>query len=176
MVLRLDEKKALVAEIKAVAADAPSAVAMEYRGLDVGQMTQLRAQAREADVYLRVIKNTLARRAVEGTGFECLRESLHGPIMLAFSGEDPGAAARVVKEFSKDNEALVAVSVAIGGQVYPASELDRVASLPTRDQALAMLAGLIRAPVEKLVRTMAEVPTGVVRALAAIRDRKEADQ
>ena len=176
MVLRLDEKKALVAEVNAVADAAHSAVAVEYRGLNVEQMTELRAKAREADVYLRVMKNTLAKRAVEGTGFECLKESLKGPIMLAFSREDPGSAARVVKDFSKDNEALVAVSVAIGGQVYQASELDRVASLPTKDQAIAMLAGLMRAPVEKLVRTLAEAPTKVVRVLAAVRDRKESGQ
>jgi len=174
MVLRLDDKKALVAEVNAVAAGALSAVAVEYRGLNVGQMTELRARARETDVYLRVIKNTLARRAVEGTGFECLKESLRGPIMLAFSREDPGSAARLVKDFSKDNEALVAVSVAIGGQAYPATELARIAALPTHDQALAMLAGLMKAPVEKLVRTLAEAPTKVVRVLAAVRDQKEA--
>ena len=176
MVLRLDEKKALVAEVNSVADQAHSAVAVEYRGLNVEQMTELRAKAREANVYLRVVKNTLAKRAVAGTGFECLQESLKGPIMLAFSREDPGSAARVIKDFSKDNKALVAVSVAIGGQAYQATELDRVASLPTKDQAIAMLAGLMKAPVEKLVRTLAEAPTKVARVLAAVRDQKESSQ
>jgi len=176
MVLRLDEKKALVAEVNAVADQAHSAVAVDYRGLNVEQMTELRAKAREANVYLRVVKNTLAKRAVEGTGFECLQEFLKGPIMLAFSREDPGSAARVIKDFSKENEALVAISVAIGGQAYQATELDRIASLPTKDQAIAMLAGLMKAPIEKLVRTLAEAPTKVARVLAAVRDQKESSQ
>jgi large subunit ribosomal protein L10 len=174
MALRLEQKQALVAEVAEVAQSSHSAVAAEYRGLTVEQMTELRANARATGVYLRVVKNTLAKRAIEGTDFACLEETLRGPILLAFSREDPGAAARLVKKFSKDNEHLVAVSVAIGGQAYPAGDLDRVAKLPTRDEALAMLAGLMRAPVEKFVRTLAEPHAKLVRTVAAVRDQKQA--
>ena len=141
MALRLDDKKALVAEVAAVAATAQSVVAAEYRGLKVSQMTDLRTKARNSGVYLRVVKNTLARKAIAGTQFEVVGKSLKGPLVLAFSKEDPGAAARVVKEFAKGNEKLVPTLVAIGGQVYPPAEIDRVASLPTKAQALSMLLG-----------------------------------
>ena len=141
MALRLEDKKALVAEVKAVAETAHSAVAAEYRGLSVGQMTDLRKEARSAGVYLRVVKNTLARRALEGTDFECMKDELIGPLVLAFSQEDPGAAARLVKAFAKSNDRLVARIVSIGGQVLPATELERLANMPTLDQARAMLLG-----------------------------------
>jgi large subunit ribosomal protein L10 len=171
MSLKLEDKQALITEVNAVAATAHSAVAAHYRGMTVTQMTQLRARARKAGVYMRVVKNTLARRAVQGTSFECLRDSLKGPTVLAFSREDPGAAARVVKEFSKDTEALVAVAVAIGGQLYPASELARVASLPTLKEARATLLGLLQAPLSRFVRTLAEPQARFARLLAAQRDK-----
>ncbi|MBT8423047.1 MAG: 50S ribosomal protein L10, partial [Gammaproteobacteria bacterium] len=133
MALRLEDKKALVAEVNEVAASALSAIAAEYRGMTVAEMTELRAKARSEGVYMRVVKNTLAKRAVDGTEFECLSDSLKGPIILAFSKEDPGAAARVVKDFAKECEALVTQAVAIGGDVYPASDIDRLAKLPTLD-------------------------------------------
>ncbi len=174
MALRLEQKQALVAEVSEVAQSSHSAVAAEYRGLTVHQMTELRSQARASGVYLKVVKNTLAKRAIEGSDFACMEESLRGPILLAFSREEPGAAARLVKKFSKDNEELVAVSVAIGGQMYPAGDLDRVASLPTREEALATLAGLLKAPIEKFVRTLAEPQAKLVRTVAAVRDQKEA--
>ena len=173
MGLRLEDKQALVSEVNAVAATAQSAVAAHYRGLTVTQMTRLRAKARSAGVYVRVVKNTLARKAMQGTSFECLHDSLKGPTVLAFSREDPGAAARVVKDFSKENEALVTVALAIGGRLLPPSDLDRVASLPTRLQALAQLAGLLKAPIEKLVRTIAEPAGKLVRTVAAVRDQKQ---
>jgi len=174
MPLRLEDKKALVAEVNEVAASAFSAVAAEYRGLSVAQMTELRAKAREESVYVRVVKNTLAKRAVTGTEFECLADALKGPLVLAFSQEDPGAAARVVKGFAKDNEDLVTKAVAIGGTLYPPSDLDRLASLPNLDQARAMFLGLLQAPAGKFVRTIAEPPAKLARVLAAYRDQQQA--
>jgi len=171
--LTLEEKKRVVAEVAEVAADANSAVAAEYCGLTVAEMTELRARAREMDVYLRVVKNTLARRAVEGTAFECLRNELRGPLLLAFSMEDPGAAARLLKDFAKEHEALKPHALAIGGECLPGSEIDRLASLPTREQALAMLMGVMKAPIEKFVRTLAEPHAKLVRTVAAIRDQKQ---
>ena len=157
MGLRLEDKQAMVTEVQAVAQTAHSVVAAEYRGLTVTQLTGLRAKARTAGVYMRVVKNTLARRAVTGTPYECIAGSLKGPLILAFSQEDPGAAARVVKEFAKTNDKLVPTLVALGGRVYPAADIDRVASLPTKAQALSMLLGVMKAPVSKFVRTVAAV-------------------
>ena len=174
MALRLEDKKALVAEVNEVAAVALSAIAAEYRGMTVAKMTELRAKARAEGVYVRVVKNTLAKRAVDGTEFACLADSLAGPIILAFSKDDPGAAARVVKDFAKDCEQLVTKAVAIGGVAYPASDLDRLAKLPTLDQARAQLLGLLQAPASKFVRTIAEPQAKFVRLLAAYRDQKQA--
>ena len=174
MALNLEGKKALVAEVAEVAARAQSVVAAEYRGLTVGQMTELRARARRQGVYMRVVKNTLARKALAGTSFESVGPRLKGPVVLAFSKDDPGAAARVVKDFAKGHDKLVATLVALGGQVLPAGELDRVASLPTREQALSMLLGVLKAPMTKLVRTLAEPPAKLARTLAAVRDQKQA--
>lgn len=171
MALRLEDKKALVAEVKAVAETAHSAVAAEYRGLSVGQMTNLRKEARSAGVYLRVVKNTLARRALEGTDFECMKDELNGPLVLAFSQEDPGAAARVFKAFAKGNDRLVTRVLSIGGQLLPATDLDRLANLPTLDQARAMLLGVFQAPATKLVRTLNEPAAQLARVLAARRDQ-----
>jgi len=167
MALRLEDKQALVAEVNEVAANSESAVAAEYRGLSVLQMTEFRAMARSEGVYVRVIKNTLAKRAIEGTDFECLGEVLQGPLLLAFSREDPGAAARVIQEFAKKNEDLTTKAVAIGGTLYGAEDLDRLASLPNLDQARAMLLGVIQAPLTKLVRTLAEPPAMLARVLGA---------
>lgn len=174
MALRLDDKKAVVAEVAAIAAQAHSAVAAEYRGLTVSQLTNLRKAARESGVYLRVIKNTLARKAVEGTDFACMQDGLVGPLILAFSLEDPGAAARVISAFAKDNEKLVTKLVAVGGKQYGASELERLSKLPTRDQAIAILMGTMKAPIEKFVRTLAEPHAKLARTVAAIRDQKQA--
>ena len=174
MALKLEDKKALVAEVAAVAAHAQSVVAAEYRGLSVGQMTELRAKARKSGVYMRVVKNTLARKALVGTSFESVGPKLKGPLVLAFSKDDPGAAARVVKDFAKVNEKLVAMLVSLGGQVLPGAELDRVASLPTREQALSMLLGVLKAPIQKFVRTLAEPPAKLARTIAAVRDQKQA--
>jgi len=174
MALRLEDKKALVAEVNEVAQSALSVVAAEYRGLSVTQMTDLRAKARSGGVYLRVVKNTLARRAVAGTAFECVAPSLKGPLILAFSKDDPGAAARLVKAFAKDHDKLVPTLVSLGGSLFEAKDIDRVASLPTREQALAMLAGVLKAPISKFVRTLAEPHAKLVRTIAAVKDSKEA--
>jgi large subunit ribosomal protein L10 len=167
MALRLEDKQALVEEVNAIAASALSAIAAEYRGMSVAQITELRAKARSQGVYVRVVKNTLAKRAVEGTEFACLRETLKGPLILAFSREDPGAAARVFKDFAKGNDKLVTKAVAIGGALYGPADLDRLASLPTLDQARAILLGVLQAPAAQLVRTLAEPPALVARVLAA---------
>lgn len=174
MALNLEAKKAVVGEVAEVASSAFSVVGAEYRGLTVDEMTQLRIKAREQGVYLRVVPNNLARRSMEGTEFECMRDELVGPLVLGFSMEDPGSAARVLGDFSKTNAKLVIKLVAIGGKVLPPSELSAVAALPTRDQALAMLMGVMKAPIEKLVRTMAEPHAKLVRTIAAVKDQKEA--
>jgi large subunit ribosomal protein L10 len=167
MALKLEDKKTFVKEINAVAGESISVVAAEYRGLTVTEMTELRRDARNAGVYLRVVKNTLARRAIEGTEFECMKESLKGPILLAFGKEDPGAAARVIKDFAKEHKALQAVSLSTGGQLLPAEDLATLASLPTLDQARAILLGVMIAPMTKLVRTFAEPSATLARALSA---------
>jgi large subunit ribosomal protein L10 len=174
MALNLEDKKALVAEVAEVASKAQSVVAAQYRGLTVGQMTELRSKARKQGVYMRVVKNTLARKALAGTSFESVGPKLKGPLVLAFSKDDPGAAARVVKDFAKSNEKLVATLVSLGGQVLPAGELDKVASLPTREQALSMLLGVLKAPIQKLAGTLAAPGNKLVRTVAAVRDQKQA--
>jgi len=174
MPLTLDDKKALVDEVAAVAQVALSVVAAENRGLSVSQMTSLRAKARGSGVYMRVVKNTLARKAIAGTQFECISGALKGPLILAFSKDDPGAAARIVKAFAKDNEKLVPTLVSLGGQLLPAADLDKVASLPTREQALATMLGVLKAPISKFVRTLAEPHAKLVRTVAAIKDQKSA--
>lgn len=173
MALTLEEKKTVVAEVAEIAGQALSAVAAEYRGLTVEEMTQLRRKAREEGVYLRVVKNTLAKRAVQGTEFECISEGLTGPLVLAFSQEDPGCAARVVRDFAKEHDVLQVKFVAVGGEMLPAGEISRLANLPTRDQALALLMAVMKAPAEKLARTLNEVPGKLVRTVAAVRDQKQ---
>ena len=174
MALNFEQKKAVVAEVADAANKALAAVAAEYRGLTVEEMTDLRAKAREGGVYLKVAKNTLVRRAVEGTEYECMQDSLTGPLLFAFSMDDPGAAARLVKDYSKDHDKLIAKLVAVGGDLYDASELERLSNLPTYDQAIAMLMGVMKAPIEKFVRTLAEPHTKMVRTVAAVRDSKQA--
>jgi len=167
MALRLEDKKALVAEVNAVAVDAVTAVAAEYRGLTVSEMTALRKEARDAGVYLRVVKNTLARLAIAGTDFECMQDTLKGPLLLAFAKDDPGAAARIIKDFAKGHDALKAVSLSAGGQLLPGSDLAKLADLPTLDQARAMLLGVLIAPMSQLVRTLAEPSAMLARTMNA---------
>jgi large subunit ribosomal protein L10 len=174
MALRLEDKKALVAEVNEVAARAQSVVAAEYRGLSVAQITDLRAKARASRVYIRVVKNTLARRAIAGTQFECVGAKLKGPLILAFSEDDPGAAARLIKGFAKDHNKLVPTLVSLGGVVLSGQDLERVANLPTKEQALAQLLGVLKAPIGKFVRTLAEPHAKLVRTIAAVKDQKQA--
>jgi large subunit ribosomal protein L10 len=174
MALSFAEKEAIVSEVAEVAASAYSAVTAEYIGLSAEEMTELRAKARSGGVYLRVVKNTLARRAVNGTDYECLQDTLTGPLLLAFSQEDPGAAARVLKDFAKENNKLVIKALSVSGQLLAASELDRLASLPTKEQAISMLMSVMQAPIAKFARTLNEVPGKLVRTVAAVRDAKQA--
>ncbi|VVC75150.1 50S ribosomal protein L10 [Aquicella siphonis] len=174
MVLKIDDKKAIVSEVADVAKQAVSLVAAEYSGLTVAQLTQLRKSAREAGVYMRVVRNTLARRALEGTQFACMQQELVGPLVLAFSKEDPGAAARVIRNFVKENEKLKVKALAVENQLLPPEGLHTLANLPTREEAIAQLMSVMKAPITKLVRTMAEPHAKLVRTIAAIRDAKQA--
>lgn len=174
MTLTLAGKKAVVKEVAEVASKAISAVVADYRGLTVNQMTHLRAEARKAKVYIRVVRNTLTRRAFEGTEFSCLSDKLVGPLFVALSLEAPSDAARLLKDFSKSFEKLEVVALSVGGKVYGANQLDVVASLPTKDEALAKLMMVMKAPIEKLARTLAAPQSKLVRTLVAVKDTKAA--
>ncbi len=174
MPLRLEDKKALVAEVNEVAKRALSAVAAENRGLTAIKFDDLRSKARKNGVYLHVVKNTLARKAVKGTEFECLDTALTGPLVLGFSLEDPGAVGRVIKDFAKDNDKLVVKAVAVGGTLYGPKDIERLASLPTKDQALAILLGTMKAPIGKFARILNEIPTKFVRAVNAVAEKQKA--
>ncbi len=172
MGLNLDDKKAVVAEISAEVAKAQAIVVAEYRGLEVGSMTELRREARKSGVYLRVLKNTLARRAVDGTPFAGLSEHLVGPLVYGIS-PDPVATAKLLNDFAKSNEKLVIKAGAMPNAVISAKEVKALATMPSRDELIAKLMGTMQAPVAKLVQTMNEVPARFVRTLAAVRDQKE---
>jgi len=169
----LEDKRKIVAEVNETASKALSAVMADYHGVDVSDMTELRAKARAEGVELRVIRNTLAKRAFEGTELECLTDQLLGPNILGFSMEDPGAAARVFKDFAKENEAFEIKALSVGGKALPADQIDALAKLPTRDQALSLLMAVMLAPVTKLARTFNDVPGQVTRVMAAVRDQKQ---
>lgn len=173
MAIRLEDKKQIVSEVNEAALSALSAVIADYRGVSVDSLTTLRKSARDNGVYLRVVRNTLLKRAVEGTEYECLSPALKGPTILAFSKEDPGAAARVLKDFAKENDDFEVKALAVGGQMLPASQIDVLAKLPTYDQAIATLMSVMLAPVTKLARTVNEVPAKVTRCVAAVRDQKQ---
>lgn len=175
MALSLEQKKAVVEEVAAVVSSAHSAVAAEYRGLTVAEMTALREKAKQSGVYLRVVRNTLARRAVEGTEFECVQDRLRGPLILAFSRDEPGAAARVVREYTKSNNKLIVSFVAFDGRAMDASAINQLASLPTREEALAKLMSVLLAPATKFVRTVVEPHAGLVRVVDAMRVAREKD-
>lgn len=172
--LSLEDKKAIVADVAARAATAQSAVAAEYSGLTVEQMTKLRNRARQAGVYLRVVKNTLARRAVADTGFACMQDAFAGPLVLALSVDEPGAAARVMTEFAKEHDKLVIRIVALPGRLLAPEDAKRLASLPTRDQAISQLMATMQEPIAKFVRTLAEPANKLARTVAAVRDQKQA--
>ena len=174
MAINFAQKELVVAEVAEVAKSAVSAIGAEYRGLSVDEMTDLRVQARKAGVYVRVVKNTLAKRALQDTDFACMQEGLKGPLILAFSQEDPGSAARVARAFAKEHDKFQVKLVAVGGKLLAPSELEKLATMPTYEEAISLLMSLMKAPVQKLVTTMNEVPGKLVRTLAAVRDAKEA--
>ena len=174
MALSFAQKEAIVAEVAEVAKSAYSAIGADYRGLTVEQMTDLRVEARKAGVYVRVVKNTLAKRAFADTDFACMEEGLKGPLILAFSQEDPGSAARVAEAFAKTHDEFKVRLVSIGGKLLDPSELGTLAKMPTYDQAISQLMAVMKAPVQKLAATINEVPGKLVRTLAAVRDAKEA--
>lgn len=173
MTITLAAKKAMVEEVSAVASKAISAVVADYRGLTVNQMTQLRAQARKSGVYLKVVRNTLTRRAFLGTEFACLSDKLVGPLFVALSLQAPSDAARLLKEFVKTFEKLEIKALSVGGKLYTSDQLDVIASLPTKDEALAKLMYVMRAPVEKFVRTLAAPQLKLVLTIAAVKDTKQ---
>lgn len=174
MSLNLEAKKAVVAEVAAVASQAHSAVAAEYRGLAVAEMVKLRMAARQENVYLRVVRNTLAERALEGTDFACMRDGLRGPLLLVFSREEPGAAARVVRDFGKEHAKLVVKMGCVGGKLLSPEGVETLAKMPTKEQSVAMLMGVLQAPIGKFMRTLAEPTAKLVRTIAAVRDQKQA--
>lgn len=173
MAIRLEDKKQIVSEVNQAATGALSAVLADYRGVTVSDLTELRKVARQNGVYLRVVRNTLLKIAVADTSFECIQEALVGPTILAFSMEDPGAAARVLKDFAKGNAKFEVKALSIGGKLLDASQIDVLASLPTYDQAVSMLMSVMLAPITKLARTFNEVPTKVTRVVAAVADQKK---
>jgi large subunit ribosomal protein L10 len=171
--LNLDDKKAIVAEVNETAAQAMSLVIADARGVDVTDMTALRAKARAENVQLRVVRNTLAKRAFADTDYACVDDVLVGPSLFAFSMEDPGAAARLFKDFAKENEEFEVKALSVGGQLLAKEQIDVLATLPTLEQALGMLAGVTLAPVTKLARTLNEIPTKAARVVSAVRDAKQ---
>ena len=172
MGLNLDDKKAVVAEVSAEVANAKSIIVAEYRGLEVGDITVLRAQARKAGVYLRVLKNTLVRRAVTGTPFEGLAQHMVGPLIYGIS-TDPVAAAKLLNDFAKANQKLVLKAGAMPNYVMNVDGVKALATMPSREELLSKLLGTMQAPIAQFVRTLNEVPTKFVRGLAAVRDAKE---
>lgn len=173
MSLNLEQKKAVVVEVSEQVSTAQAIIVAEYRGLQVGEMTELRAQARKSGVYLRVLKNTLVRRAVEGTPFSGLANEMVGPLVFGISS-DPVSAAKVLSEFAKANDKFIIKAGAMPNQVMSVNDVKALASLPSREELLAKLLGTMQAPVAKFVRTLNEVPTKFVRGLAAVRDQKAA--
>ncbi len=173
MGLNLEEKKAVVADVSAHVAEAQAIVIAEYRGLSVGSMTQLRAKARESGIYFRVLKNTLARRAIDGTPFSGLSDQMVGPLAYGI-GRDPVAAAKVLYEFSKSNDKFVIKAGAMPNLIMSSKDIASLAALPSRNELISKLLGTMQAPIATFVRTLNEVPTRFVRGLAAVRDKREA--
>jgi large subunit ribosomal protein L10 len=172
--LSLEDKKAIVADVAREASAAQSAIAAEYSGLTVEALTDLRRKARQSGVYLRVVKNTLARKAVAETEFACMQDGLIGPLILAFSKEEPAAAARILTDFAKTNEKLIIKVVALRGKLLAPEDAKKLAQMPTKDEALSQLMAVMKAPIGKFVRTLAEPANKLARTVAAVRDQKQA--
>ena len=175
MAIKIAQKKEIVEEVAQAAKSAVSAVLADYRGMSVAEMDAMRVKGRDTGVYLRVVRNTLAKKALAESEFACLEDSLVGPTLMAFSQEDPGAAARLLKDYSKEIETLEVKAIAIGGESLGPEQLDRVASLPTLDEARSMLLSVMLAPVTKLTRTLNDIPASVTRVISAIRDNKQTE-
>ena len=175
MAIKIAQKKEIVEEVAEAAKSAVSAVLADYRGMSVAEMNAMRVKGRDTGVYLRVVRNTLAKKALAESEFACLEDSLVGPTLMAFSQEDPGAAARLLKDYSKEIETLEVKAIAIGGESLGPEQLDRVASLPTLDEAHSMLLSVMLAPVTKLTRTLNDIPASVTRVISAIRDNKQTE-
>ena len=175
MAIKIAQKKEIVEEVAQAAKSAVSAVLADYRGMSVAEMNAMRVKGRDTGVYLRVVRNTLAKKALAESEFACLEDSLVGPTLMAFSQEDPGAAARLLKDYSKEIETLEVKAIAIGGESLGPEQLDRVANLPTLDEARSMLLSVMLAPVTKLTRTLNDIPASVTRVISAIRDNKQTE-
>ncbi len=173
MALKLEQKKNIVDDIRQKALGSQSLVIAHNKGLSVSEMTELRVIARRSGVYFKIARNTLTRIAVAGTKYECIQDSLSGPTMLAFSMDEPGAAARVVRDFAKSHEKLQVAALALSGKLLAADQIDMVASLPTLNQALSSLASVLQAPVTKFARTLAELPTKLARVIVQVKDKQQ---
>lgn len=174
MAIRFEDKQSIVTEVNKIAQGALSAVVADYRGVAVSEMTKLREQARSQNIYVRVVRNTLAKRAISQTEFDCLNDVFVGPTIIGFSLEEPGASAKLFKSFAKDHQDFEIKACAIGGVAYGADKIDVVASLPSKDEAIALLMSVMNAPVTKLARTLNEIPSKVTRVVAAVGDSKQA--
>jgi large subunit ribosomal protein L10 len=173
MPMRIDDKKIAVEELNGVANKAVSAIAADYHGTTVSELTKLRQEARESSVHLKVIRNTLAKRALNDTKFSCFEDLLVGPTMLAFSLEDPTSAAKLVNNFTKVNKNFQVKGISLGDSLLELSKLSVLANMPSRDEALAQLAGILNAPMTKFVSILNQVPSKLVRTLQAIKDQKQ---
>lgn len=172
--LNLEQKQAIVTEVAGAAARTSNVIAAEYAGLTVSELTRLRSSARKSGVTVKVVRNTLARRAFAGTQFACMNEKLVGPLLLAFAGDEPGSAAKVIRDFSKQNEKLIVKLVAVDGKLFDVSALEKLANLPSLEQARSILLGVLQAPLSKFVRVLAEPEAKFVRLLAAYKDSQQA--
>lgn len=173
MALNISEKKDVVKEVSEIASSAQAAVAAEYRGLTVQELSELRSNARNLGVYVKVIKNSLAKIAIKDTNFECMDPSLKGPLIFAFSKEDLGSAAKLVNDFKKENELLKPVVVAVNGELVDVDKLSQIAALPTKDQAISMLMSVMKQPVEKFVRALVAPNTKLVQTISAYKVKLE---
>lgn len=173
MALKIGEKKVVVQEIAEIASTAQSAVAAEYRGLTVQQLSSLRSNARELGVYVKVVKNNLVKIAIKDTSLECMDSSLKGPLIFAFSKDELGAAAKLVNDFKKDNDLLKPVAMAVNGELIDVEKLSQIAALPNRDQAISMLMAVMKLPIEKFVRTLSAPNVKLVQTLSAYKMKLE---
>ena len=173
MALKIGEKKVVVQEIAEIASTAQSAVAAEYRGLTVQQLSSLRSNARELGVYVRVVKNNLVKIAIKDTSLECMDSSLKGPLIFAFSRDELGAAAKLVNDFKKDNDLLKPIAMAVNGELIDVEKLSQIAALPNRDQAISTLMAVMKLPIEKFVRTLSAPNVKLVQTLSAYKMKLE---